>query len=158
MKAGNMNRGSAKADKLIGTVNSDIFYGGKGNDTITGKNGRDVAVYDKASWGKDTIAKTNSTMTLLFKDLKSGDIVKKLSGTTMTITRKGDSNQKITVKSWSKDTHNVVFWNSITAFYKYLNASNPNSKQTTVARHKIWKGGYLNPSIKIYKKYIFYFI
>ena len=38
---------SANEETVTGTVKSDIFYGGKGKDTIDGKYGRDVAVYDK---------------------------------------------------------------------------------------------------------------
>ncbi len=136
---GAMRKGTAQKDELIGTANSDIFYGGKGNDTITGKNGRDVAVYDKTSWGKDTIAKTNGTMTLLFKDLKSNDIVKKLSGTTMTITRKGDKNQKITINGWSNSTHNVVFGSGMTKFTNYLKAASPTDTQHNSARNEVWK-------------------
>ncbi len=131
--------GSKKSDKLNGTLENDIFYGGKGNDTITGKNGRDVAVYDKTAWGKDTIAKTNGTMILLFKDLKSGDIVKNLSGTTMTITRKGDRNQKITVNGWNKDTHNIVFGSGMKKFTDYLKATSPTDTQRTSARNEVWQ-------------------
>ena len=125
--------------KLTGTNNWEVFYGGKGNDTITGKNGRDVAVYDKTTWGKDTIAKTSGTMTLLFKDLKSSDIKKSLSGSTMTITKKSDSKQKITVKGWSDNTHSIVFGSGMNAFDKFMKAASPSTAQTTAARNEAFK-------------------
>ena len=139
IKNGTMCKGTTGKDKLTGRAHSDIFYGSKGNDTITGKNGRDVAVYDKTAWGKDTIAKTSGTMTLLFKDLKASDIKKSLSGSTMTITKKSDSKQKITVKGWSNDTHNIVFGSKMTAFDKYIKATSPTTAQTTAARNEVFK-------------------
>ncbi len=133
-------KGTTGADKHTGTVHSDIFYGGKGNDTLTGQNGRDVAVYDKKAWGKDTIAKTSGTMTLLFKDLTASDIVQKLSGTTMTITRASDANQKITVKNWSDSTHNIVFGSSMTKFNAFLKAgTTPSSDVTKAAQKEVWQ-------------------
>ncbi|MBQ7606859.1 MAG: AIDA repeat-containing protein [Desulfovibrionaceae bacterium] len=139
IKAGEVRKGTDKADKLGGTAHSDIFYGGKGNDTITGKNGRDVAVYDTTAWGKDVIAKTDGTMTLLFKDLTSSDIKKSLSNNTMTITKKNDSSQKITVKGWSNDTHDIVFGNSMTAFNTFLKKTNPTTTQISAARKEVFK-------------------
>ena len=139
IKAGKMLKGTTGKDKLTGNTHSDIFYGGKGNDTITGKNGRDVAVYDTNAWGKDTIAKTSGTMTLLFKDLKASDIKKSLSGSTMTITKKSDSKQKITVKGWSNDTHNIVFGSGMKAFDKFITVTSPTTAQTTAARNETFK-------------------
>ncbi len=139
MKAGKMLKGNVKANKLTGGVHSDVFYGGKGNDTITGKNGRDVAVYDKTAWGKDKIVKTGGTMTILFKDLKKADVVQKLKGTTMTLTRKGDKSQSITVQGWNKATHNVVFGGTMNSFAKWLKASKPTAKVTTATRNEAWK-------------------
>ena len=138
-KTGKTLKGTTKADKLTGTANWDVFYGGKGNDTITGKNGRDVAVYDKTSWGKDTIDKTSGTMTLLFKDLEKGDVIQKKSGTDMVITKKGYSNQKITIKGWSNDTHNIVFGSGMTAFNTYLKTTNSTDKQIVAARNEAFK-------------------
>ncbi|MBQ7609053.1 MAG: AIDA repeat-containing protein, partial [Desulfovibrionaceae bacterium] len=138
-KTGKMLKGTTKAEKLTGTANWDVFYGGKGNDTITGKNGHDVAVYDKTAWGKDVIAKTSGAMTLLFKDLKADNIIQKTSGSTLTITKKSDAKQKITVKGWSDETHNVVFASSMTAFNKFLKAASPTTAQTTAARNEAFK-------------------
>ncbi|MBQ9406789.1 MAG: hypothetical protein IJU37_08675, partial [Desulfovibrio sp.] len=132
-------KGTTKTDKLTGTANWDVFYGGKGNDTITGVNGRDVAVYDTTAWGKDTIAKTSGSMTLLFKDIKASDIVKKVSGTTMTITRKGDASQKITVKGWSDATHNIVFASGMKAWNTYIGKASPTAAQVTAARNEVFK-------------------
>ncbi|MBQ9405630.1 MAG: hypothetical protein IJU37_02705 [Desulfovibrio sp.] len=138
-KTGNTLKGTAKADTLKGTANWDVFYGGKGNDTITGVNGRDVAVYDKTAWGKDTIAKTSGTMTLLFKDMKAADIVQKLSGSTMTITRKSNASQKITVQGWSKDTHSIVYGSDMKAFNTYIAKASPTATQVTNARNEAFK-------------------
>ncbi len=138
MKAGKMLKGTAKANKLTGSSHSDIFYGGKGNDTLSGVNGRDVAVYDKTKWGKDKILKTGGTMTILFKDLKKTDVVQKLKGTTMTLTRKGDKSQSVTVEGWDKATHNVVFGDTMSAFGKWLTAAKPSTVQTK-ARNEVWK-------------------
>ncbi len=141
MKAGKMLKGTAKANKLTGAFHSDIFYGGKGNDTIRGRNGRDIAVYDKTAWGKDKIVKTNGTMTILFKDLKKADVVQKLNGTTMTLTRKSDKKQSVTVEGWDKATHNVVFGGTMSAFDKWLKATTTADmkKTATAARNEAWK-------------------
>jgi len=40
---GEQFRGTAQADKLVGTPGNDVFYGLGGNDTIDGRGGRDVA-------------------------------------------------------------------------------------------------------------------
>ena len=109
---------SSKKETLKGTVNSDIFYGGAGKDIIKGKNGRDVALYDKNAWGKDTINKTSGTMTLLVAGLRKGtDVIENLSGTTMTLTRKGSSD-KVTIKGWSADTHSILYINKAKALKK----------------------------------------
>ncbi len=134
MKEGKIFKKPAK-----GTADSDIFYGAKGNGTVNGVNGRDVAVYGKEAWGKDTIAKTKGTITILFKDLKEADVVQKLKGTTMTLTRKGVKGQSVTVQGWNADTHNVVFGGTMNAFAKWLKASKPTTAQTTAARNEVWK-------------------
>ncbi len=142
IKDGDMIKGNARGNKLTGGVHSDIFYGAQGGDTIAGKNGRDVAVYDKTKWGKDKIVKTNGTMTILFKDLKKADVVQKLKGTTMTLTRKGDKSQSVTVQGWDKATHNVVFASgAMTAFNKWLKATSvaDMKKTATAARNEAWK-------------------
>ncbi len=139
IKAGKILKGKAKDDKLVGSTHSDIFYGGKGNDTITGKNGRDVAVYDKTAWGKDKIVKTDGMMTILFKDLKENDVVKKIKGTTMTITRKSDKSQSVTVQDWNIGTHSVVFGGTMKSFNKWLKASQPTAKITSTAQKEVWK-------------------
>lgn len=139
MKAGAMKRGNAKDNTLTGTQHSDIFYGGKGNDQLNGVNGRDVAVYDSTAWGKDTITKTSGTMTLLFKDLTAKDITKSLSNGKMTITKKNDTSQKITVNGWANATHNIVYASGMTNFNAYLKAASPTSTQQTKARTEVWK-------------------
>jgi autotransporter passenger strand-loop-strand repeat protein len=137
--AGTAKRGTAGANKLTGGSTWDVFYGGKGNDTISGVNGHDVAVYDKTAWGKDVIASTKGRMTLLFKDLKAGDIVKKLNGSTMTITRNGDSAQSITVKGWSSAKHKIVFGSGMTAFNTFLKAGTVTTAVGKGARNEAWK-------------------
>ena len=139
MKAGAMKRGNSKDNPLTGTQHSDIFYGGKGNDQLNGVNGRDVAVYDSTAWGKDTITKTSGTMTLLFKDLTAKDITKSLSNGKMTITKKNDTSQKITVNGWANATHNIVYASSMTNFNAYLKAASPTSTQQSKARTEVWK-------------------
>ena len=132
-------KGTAKAETLTGSASWDVFYGGKGNDILKGVSGRDVAVYDKTAWGRDTIASTKGTMTLLFKDLKAADIVQKLKGTTMTFTRKTDRSQTITVQGWKSATHNVVFGGAMSAFDKWLKASKPGTAMATAARNDALK-------------------
>ncbi len=139
IKAGKLLKGATKNDTLTGTSHSDIFYGGKGNDTITGTNGRDVAIFDTTAWGKNTIAKTSGTMTLLFKDLKESDIVKTSSGSDMIITKAKDAKQSVTIKGWSDTTHNIVFGSKMTAFNTYLNTASPTDKQITAARNEAFK-------------------
>ena len=115
-----------------------MFYGGKGNDTITGTNGRDVAVYNTTAWGQDEISATSGTMTLLFGKLTASDITKVKNGTDMVITRKSDSSQKVTVHGWNDATHNIVFTDTLTDFTKYLNAASPTAEQVTAARTEVW--------------------
>ncbi|MBR5734248.1 MAG: hypothetical protein IKX79_01735, partial [Desulfovibrionaceae bacterium] len=131
-------RGTAGADTLTGTGNSDVFYGGKGNDVLAGVHGRDVAVYAKSSWGQDVIKATDGTMTLLFAGMKASDITQKKSGTSLVITRKSDSGQKITVQGWNDATHNIVFTDALTQFTKYVNAASPTTAQTNAARSEVW--------------------
>lgn len=139
--SGAMKKGTAKNDKLTGTANCDIFYGGKGNDTITGKGGRDVAVYDKTAWGKDTIKAQTSggTMTIVFNGLKASQITSKKSGKNMVFTRKGVSGQSITVQGWNDVTHTVVYGGSLGQFSKYVNAAKPTRTQQMAARNEVWK-------------------
>jgi Ca2+-binding RTX toxin-like protein len=138
-KAGSVKKGTAGANSLKGTANWDVFYGGKGNDTITGVNGRDMAVYGTGSWGKDVIARTNGTMTILFKDLKASQITSSLDGSTMTFTRKGVSGQTVTVNGWNSATHNVVFASSMPDFNKWATAATPTATQANAARTQVWQ-------------------
>lgn len=140
MNAGKTLKGTAKANSLTGTANCDVFYGGKGNDTIKGVNGRDVAVYDKTAWGKDKILATEGSMTLLFKDLKESDLVTAWDGQNLTVTRKGATGQSITIQGWNGGiTHNIVFGSTMTAVDKWLKASKPTAAQTNAARNEVWK-------------------
>ena len=138
-KVGKMLKGTAGANTLKGASHCDIFYGGKGNDKIYGSNGRDVAVYDKVNWGKDIIAKTNGAMTLLFNGLKASDIVQKVSGTSLVITRKGAAGQSITIQGYNAATHKIVFGSGLKAVDKYLAAARPTTAQANAARNQIWK-------------------
>lgn len=134
--------GTANNDKLTGTINSDIFYGSAGNDTISGKNGRDVALYNTTKWGQDVIAKTDGTMTLLFNGLKESDITTKKSGTNLVITKKSDSKQKITVKNYSENTHNIIFTtNKLNAFSSYM--ATPGTDLMKSARSQVWSAAKL---------------
>ncbi|MBQ7738344.1 MAG: AIDA repeat-containing protein [Desulfovibrionaceae bacterium] len=139
IKAGKMLKGATKAATLNGTDNSDVFANGKANDTFKGTNGRDVAVYNKDAWGKDTIAKTSGTMTILFNGLKASDIKTSPKNGTMTITRKSDSKQKITVLGWNDATHNIVYASGMNAFNRYLKSAKPTTAQITTARNEAFK-------------------
>ena len=81
-----------------GTANSDIFYGGKGDDTFTGNGGRDVAVYDAGtSWGHDTIAATSGTMTIMLAGVASGSVKSYINNTTNVMTIYRNKNETISV-------------------------------------------------------------
>ncbi len=143
---GKIFKGNAKANNQNGTVQSDIFYGGKGNDTINGINGRDVAVYDAKSWGKDTIAKTKGTMTLVLAGLKKTDVSLKKSGSTMTITNEVDKASSITIKGWNAATHNILYnvaASKLKAFNTYLNAASPTEAQKKAAQNSVFKAAKL---------------
>ncbi len=135
---GKIKIGDAKANNLSGTSLSDIFYGGKGSDTIKGVNGRDVAVYDRHNWGKDTIAATKGTMTLVLAGITKSQVTRSLSGDTMTITRKGTS-QQITVRGWSADTHKIVYNAKLPDFTAYVKAASPTAEQKQAARNEVWQ-------------------
>ena len=147
IKAGEVLKGTAKSETLNGTKHSDIFYGGKGNDTINCDKGRDVVVYDKNKWGKDTITKSrtqaderiaiNGSVTLIFNGLTADDIKTKLKSGTMTITRKSDANQSITIKHWDSNIHNIVYADGMTNWNKYLKAAKPTV--TAAVRNEVFK-------------------
>ena len=149
-ESGFIKKGSKKNSNLIGSkpkyvvkgydyLYNDIFYGGKGNETISGVNGHDVVVYDKTAWGKDVIAATSGSITLLFNGLKSKDITQKKSGKNLIITRKSDKKQQITVKNYTTSTHNIVYASGMTAFNKYISQSKPTTAQTNNARNEVFK-------------------
>ena len=134
--------GAKDAKLQAGTNNSDIFFGSSENDTITGKNGRDVAIYDKSEWGKDVISKTSGTMTLLFKDIASSDITKKISGSDLIINKKSSPNEQITIKGYSADTHNLIFTNSsLNNFSSYV--ATPSTDLIKAVKNEIWKAAKL---------------
>ncbi len=139
VKLGKMFKGKTTADTLTGTSNSDIFFEGKGKDTFKGMNRHDVAVYNKTAWGKDTIAATKGTMTLVLGGIKKSNVTLKLKGDTMVVTRKGVQGQSITIKGWSADTHKIVYNKKLTAFTKYLNATSPTAKMKQAAQNEVWK-------------------
>ncbi|MBR3879979.1 MAG: AIDA repeat-containing protein, partial [Mailhella sp.] len=132
--------GTSKDDNpLHGTDSNDIFYGGAGNDTITGNGGRDVAVYDTNAWGKDTIAATTGTMSILFNGVSESDVTIRHLGDATFITRKSDGSQNIAVEGWNADTHNIVFGGTLSAFNTYLNAASPTQTQRDAARNEVWQ-------------------
>ncbi len=139
--AGRIKTGKAGGDDLKGTANCDIFYGGGGNDTIHGGKGRDVAVYDKNNWGHDTICKGKGLMTLVLAGVKRSAVKTKqdYEKGTMTIWKKKDASQKITIKGWSESTHAIVYGAKLTAFNKYLKAAAPTEKQKTAAQNELYK-------------------
>ena len=137
--AGVIRKATGKNSKLVGTNNSDIFYGGSGNDRIQCKNGRDVVVYDSSSWGKDIISATSGTLSVLFNNIKKSEISQKQSGNNLLITKKNDKNQSITIKNYSEDTHELVFTDNMKTFSKYIAASNPTKKQVSSMQNEVWK-------------------
>ncbi len=137
--AGRLMVGSDDANDLTGTYNSDIFFGGAGNDTLTGKNGRDVAVYDRNAWGRDTIAETRGTMTLVLAGLSKSAVTTRLSDGVMTITRKSDAGQKITVEGWNADTHRIVYNAKLPEFTAYARAASPTAEQKQAAQSEVWQ-------------------
>ncbi len=102
-------------------------------------------MYDKTAWGKDTIAATAGTMTLVLQDIKKSQVSQKLSGSTMTIKRKGTS-QQITVQGWSAQTHNIVYnvaAADLKAFTEYRNAASPTEAQKQAAQNSVFKAAKL---------------
>ncbi len=103
-------------------------------------------MYDKKAWGRDTIAATKGTMTLVIGGLKkTTNVVEKLSGTTMTLTRKGTSD-KITIKGWNAATHNILYnvaASKLKEFNTYLNAASPTEAQKKAAQNSVFKAAKL---------------
>ncbi|MBQ7609189.1 MAG: hypothetical protein IJU76_14665 [Desulfovibrionaceae bacterium] len=125
-----------------GTTGNDLIYAAgntKYNDKIYLLSGKDIVAYDTTKWGKDIIQKTDGTCAILFKDLTSKDVTEKLSGSTMTITKKSDTKQTITVQGWSDKTHTIVFGGKLSALDKYINATNPNNGICTSAYNEAFK-------------------
>ncbi len=138
-KAGKMLKGTATGGDVRATADSDIFANGNGNDTFRNGNGRDCAVYGKEKWGQDTITKTAGTLALVFKDLKVADVTSSLSGSTMTIAKKADASQKITVAGWDSARHSIVFGGAMSAFNAWASAATPTLAQAKAARTEVWK-------------------
>lgn len=136
---GRIAQGGARAAAITGTANSDIFYAAYGNDVIKCVNGRDVVIYDKNNWGKDTIAATNGTVNILMAGLKASDITKTMKGKDMVITRKDDARQQVTVRNWSAATHKIVFGGTLPTLNKYLASAQTNAKQKNLAFSEVWK-------------------
>ncbi|MBQ7607190.1 MAG: AIDA repeat-containing protein [Desulfovibrionaceae bacterium] len=140
LKKGELFSSTAAKNTFKGTSDSDIFFGGGANNTITGVNGRDVVVYDSATaWGKDVIQKTGGTLTLLFNGQSADDVVTRKRGSTMTITDKDDSSQKITVKGWNDDTHNIVFSDSLKSIAAFLATDSPSVSQQKKVCSEVWQ-------------------
>ena len=94
---------------------------------------------------QDTIAATTGTMTLVLQDIKKSQVTQKLSNGTMTITRKGTS-QQITVQGWSAETHNIVYnvaAADLKAFTEYRTAASPTEAQAKAAQDSVFKAAKL---------------
>ena len=96
-------------------------------------------MYGVGDWGRDIIAKTSGTMTLLFNGLKASDIVQQASGGNMVITRADDAQQSITVQGWNAASHKIVFGNNMQAVDNYLAAATPTAAQAKAAHNEAWK-------------------
>lgn len=136
---GTLYKGTAKNDRLVGGSASDIYYGGKGSDIYFLNGGKDTVVFDKTAWGKDTVAATTGTVTILFAGLKSADIITTKKGADMVITRKGVSGQSVTVRNWNDSTHKIVYGGTLYAFSKFAAAASPMAAQKTAAAAEVWK-------------------
>ncbi len=138
-KAGKTLKGTDAGETVKGTKDSDVFWGGRGNDDFRNGAGRDCAVYGKENWGRDTITKTAGTLALLFKDLKASDVTTSLSGTTMTVTKKADVKQTVTIADWDEKRHSLVFGGTMKAVDAWIKAASPTAAQTTAARNEVWQ-------------------
>ncbi|MCR5257471.1 MAG: AIDA repeat-containing protein [Desulfovibrio sp.] len=138
-KAGKTLKGTDAGETVKGTKDSDVFWGGRGNDDFRNGAGRDCAIYGKENWGRDTITKTAGTLALLFKDLKASDVTTSLSGTTMTVTKKADVKQTVTIAGWDEKRHSLVFGGTMKAVDAWIKAASPTTAQATAARNEVWK-------------------
>ncbi|MBQ7585963.1 MAG: hypothetical protein IJU40_06935, partial [Desulfovibrionaceae bacterium] len=125
--------------KIVGTNHSDIISGQNGNNLIEGKNGRDVLIYDTSNWGKDIVAKTKGTITLLFSGLKARDLNLKFKGQDLLITRKDKPKQEILLKSYAKERCSLVYTNSLQAFSSYLKAASPTESMQEKVKKEVWQ-------------------
>lgn len=138
-KAGKMLKGTTAGETVKGTKDSDVFWGDNGNDDFRNGAGRDCAVYGTENWGKDTITKTAGTLALVFKDLTASDVTSSLSGTTMTVKKKADPRQTVTVAGWDANRHSLVFGGAMSAFDAWAKATSPTAAQAKAARAEVWK-------------------
>ncbi|MBR5051138.1 MAG: hypothetical protein IKX75_07400 [Desulfovibrio sp.] len=109
-----ISAGGAEAATSLGMDYGALAAGSQGvlaggNDRIFGNGGRDCAVWGAEDWGRDTVAETSGTMCIVFSGLQASEVKTKLSGSTMTFTKKADASQKITVAGWNAETHSVVY-------------------------------------------------
>ncbi len=132
-----MKEGAGETVK--GMKDSDVFWSGGGNDGFRNGAGRDCAVYGKENWGKDTITKTAGTLAIVFKDLQAADVVQRLSGSTMAISKKADPKQSVTIAGWDEKRHSLVFGGTIKAVDAWSKEASPTAMQATAARKEVWK-------------------
>jgi hypothetical protein len=139
VRKGWMKRGNANGNTLAGSEDGDIFWAEAGNDRIFGNGGRDCAVYGIEDWGRDTVAATSGTMSIVFNGLAEADVTSSLAGSVMTFAKASNASQKITVSGWAAETHNIVFASGISAFNAWAAATAPTLAQAKAARTEVWK-------------------
>ena len=115
IKAAAIIRGSEFADGLPAYDTSDRYYGGKGNDQISGGAGSDTYVWRKGD-GSDAIIDDDNNAAfsdkLVLEDVGPGDVRFSRSGANLLITIRS-TGEVITIANQFRDINNIVKdWNN----------------------------------------------
>lgn len=115
IKAATVIRGNDAANGLPSYVTSDRYYGGKGNDQLSGGAGADTYVWRKGD-GSDTISDSGNDAAfsdrLILEDVGPGDVQFTRSGTSLLVTIRS-TGEVITIASQFSGIDNIVDdWNS----------------------------------------------
>ena len=138
-ETGAANDSAVEMTRREGTTGMDVFYGGAGNEVISGVNGQDVVVYDGNGWGQDVIASTEGTMTVLFSGISADDVVMERNGSDMMLSRASDASQRVLVENWNDVTHRLVYGDTLSEYSRYLQTASPTVEQKTAAYNEVWK-------------------
>ncbi len=96
-------------------------------------------VWGSKDWGRDTVAATSGTMSIVFDGLAEADVTSSLAGSVMTFAKASDASQKITVSGWAEETHSIVFASGMSAFDVWKSAASPTLAQAKAARTEVWQ-------------------